>query len=57
VLVEIVTLVFFIVPEQLIMQQNILPCHSFIQLEFDVLDTVLWLHMDPEVSMIKDGIH
>lgn len=55
--IQIVHLFVFIVAEQLIVEHHVLPCHGLVQLELDVLDAVLRLHVDPEVGVVEDGVH
>lgn len=48
---------FSSIPEELIVQHHVFPSNGFIQLEFDLVDLMPRLHVDEEVSMIKDGIY
>jgi hypothetical protein len=45
------------VPEQLIMEHNVLPGNSFIELKLDFVYFMFGLHVDEKVGVVKNGVH
>lgn len=45
------------IPEKLIVQHHVLPSNCFVQLKLNLIHLMTGLHMNEEVSMVKDSVY